>query len=186
MAITILQVPYLCRYIVENYEDEFKTAAGDFGLTFYGQISAVETASIMSDVGLNISQLRILLRILRDKLDTKMLEPEKMTKIPSGDIISPKFGEYNYYHETGTSPELILFWVRATVAVFKKQTQILTDSGDINRIDIVVDGNHGQGAFRIPMNILYIMNNDKRHEGMQSVGYIYYARRIMVQYWKIQ
>ena len=35
---------------------------------------------------------------------------------------SPKFGEYNYYHETGTKPELILFWVRDTVAVFKKET----------------------------------------------------------------
>ena len=40
----------------------------------------------------------------------------------SGDIIIPKFGEYNYFHETGTKPELILFWVRDTVAVFKKET----------------------------------------------------------------
>ena len=53
----------LCRYIVENYEDAFITAAGDSGLLFSGQMSAVETASMMSDVGLNISQLRILLRI---------------------------------------------------------------------------------------------------------------------------
>ena len=120
MTIAILQVQYLCRYLVENYEDEFKTAVGDFGLTFYSQMSSVETASMMSDVGLNISQLRILLRVLRDKLDTKMLEPEKMTKSLSGDMISPKFSEYNYYHKTGTSPELILFWVRVTVAVFKK------------------------------------------------------------------
>ena len=45
---------------------------------------------------------------------------------------SPKFGEYNYYHETGTKPELILFWVRDTVAFFKKDTQLLIDSGDID------------------------------------------------------
>ena len=67
----------LCRYLVENYKDEFITAAGDCGLIFSGQVSSVETASMMSDVGLVISQLRILLRILRNKLDAKIFEPEK-------------------------------------------------------------------------------------------------------------
>ena len=51
----------LGRYPEENYEDELTAAAGDFGLTFSGQIVAVETASMMSDVGLNIFQLRIFL-----------------------------------------------------------------------------------------------------------------------------
>ena len=41
---------------------------------------------------------------------------------------------------------------------------MLIDSGDIDilnisRIDIVVGGDHGQGAFRFPMKILYIMKN---------------------------
>ena len=54
---------------------------------------------------------------------------------------------------------------------------MLIDSGDIdilniNRIDIVVGGDHGQGAFRFPMKILYIMNNGNRHESIQPVGYI--------------
>ena len=43
---------------------EFITTADDSGLTFSGQMSAVETVSMMIDVGLDISQLRILLRIL--------------------------------------------------------------------------------------------------------------------------
>ena len=43
---------------------------------------------------------------------------------------------------------------------------------NINRIDIVVGGDHGQGAFRFPMKILYIMNNKKRHESIHPVGYI--------------
>ena len=45
----------LCRYLAENYEDKFITAAGDSGLLFSSQMSAVETASLMSDVCLNIS-----------------------------------------------------------------------------------------------------------------------------------
>ena len=46
------------------------------------------------------------------------------------------------------------------------------DLSDIDRIDIIVGGNHDQGVFRFPMKILYIMNNQKRHEIIQPVGYI--------------
>ena len=99
IIITILQV----------YEDEFISTAGDSGLKLSGQMSAVQSTSMMSGVGLNISQLRILLRILRNKLGEKMFEPENRMKRFSGDIIIPKFGEYEYYHETGSKPEHILF-----------------------------------------------------------------------------
>ena len=102
-------------------------------------------------------------------------------KLLSGDMIIPKFGEYNCYHETGSKPEHILFWVRDTVAVFKKETQLLIESSDIDlsdtdRIDIFVSVDHSQGAFRFPMKIIYIMNNGKRHESIQPVGYILYKK----------
>ena len=61
------------RYLGQNYEDECISTTGDSDLTFSGQISAVETTSMMSDVGLNISQLRIHLRILCNKLGKKNL-----------------------------------------------------------------------------------------------------------------
>ena len=144
-------------------------------------MSAVETASMMSDIGLNIYQLRILLRILRNKLGATMFEPKNIMKMLSEDMILPKFGEYKYYYEIGSKPAHILFRVRDTVSVFKKETQLLIKSGginlcDIDRIDIVVDGDHGQGAFRFPMQILYIMNDEKRHESIQPVGYILYKK----------
>ena len=111
----------ICRYLADNYEDEFITAAGDSSLSFSGQISAVETTSMISDIGLNISSLRILLRILRNKLGAKMFEPENVMKNLSGDMILPKFGDYKYYNETGSKPEDILFWIRDYVAVFKER-----------------------------------------------------------------
>ena len=43
---------------------------------------------------------------------------------------------------------------------------------DINRIDIVLESDHGLGEFQFPMKILYIMNNGKRHESIQPMGYI--------------
>ena len=84
----------LYRYLADSYEDEFISAADDSGLIFSGQMSAVETASLMSDVGINISQLRILLRILCNKLGAKMFEPENIMKSLSRDVVLPKFGEY--------------------------------------------------------------------------------------------
>ena len=120
---------------------------------------------------LNLTFLR------RDKLGAKMCEPGNIMKSLSGDVILPKFSEYKYYHKIGSKPGHILFWIRDTVAVFKKETQLLIESGDVNlsdidRIDIMVGNDHGQGAFRFPMKILYIMNNEKRHESIQPVGYI--------------
>ena len=84
----------LCRYLADNYEDAFISAAGDSGLTFSGQMSAVETAILIGNIGLNISQLCILLRILRNKLGAKMFEPENIMKSLSGDMIFPKIGDY--------------------------------------------------------------------------------------------
>ena len=60
---------------------------------------------------------------------------------------------------------------------FKKATQLLIESSDIDlsdidRIDIVVVGDYGLGAFQFPMKLLYIMNNEKIHESIQPVGYM--------------
>ena len=106
-------------------------------------------------------------------------------KCLSGDMISQKFGEYRYYHQIGSKPEHILFWVRDTVAVFKKETWLLVESSNIklsniDRIDIVVCGYHGQEASRFLMKILYIMNNGKRHESIQSVDYILCKKDISI------
>ena len=53
-----------CKYIAECYEGEFVSAFCETGLNFSGSISAIETASMTNDVGSNISQLYILLRIV--------------------------------------------------------------------------------------------------------------------------
>ena len=47
-------------------------------------------------------------------------KPEsKMTDL-CGEIIVPQFGEYKYIHEIGRKPELLLYWVRNYVTIFKK------------------------------------------------------------------
>ena len=51
-----------------------------------------------------------------------------------GDMILPKFGEYKYYHEIGSKPEHILFWIRDTGVILKKETQLLIESGGIKFI----------------------------------------------------
>ena len=99
----------LCHYIAEYYEDEFVSAAGYLGLTFSGSMSAIETVSMMNDVGINISQLHILLRILRDKIVANLFEPESEMIDLCGEMIVPQFGEYKCIHEVRSKPELILY-----------------------------------------------------------------------------
>ena len=101
----------LCHYIAEYYEDEFVSAAGDSGLNFSGSISAINTAIMMNDVGINISQLRILLGISRHKFGAKLFKPDfKMIEL-CGEMIVPQFGEYKYINEVSSKPELILFYI---------------------------------------------------------------------------
>ena len=90
-------------------------------------------------------------------------------------MILPQFGEYKYYNEIRGKPEHIYFGFVILLLVFKKETRLLIESGDIdilniNKIDIVVGSDHGQGAIRFPMKILYIMNDGTRHESIQPVG----------------
>ena len=75
---------------------------------------------MMSNVDLNIFMLHILLRILRNEFSVKIVEPNHLINFLSGDMLLPKFGEYNYYHEAGSKHVLVLFWVRNIVAIYKK------------------------------------------------------------------
>ena len=94
-----------------------------------------------------------------------------------GEMIAPQFGEYKYTHETGTKLESILYWVRDSTAIFKKEIRLLIKCkqiiiDNISRIDVVVGGDHGQGAFRFPMKLLFIMKSSKNIERENSVAYI--------------
>ena len=115
----------VCHYIAEFYEDEFVSAAVDSGLTFSGSMSTIRTASMMNDVGVNISRLRILLKIFRHKIGAKLFEPESKMVDFRGEIIVPQFREYKYIHEIVSKPELILYWVRYSIAIFKEQISLL-------------------------------------------------------------
>ena len=107
----------LCHCIVESYEEYFISIAGDYSFTFSRQMSAIEIASILSNIDLNISQLCILLRILRYKLGAKIYEPEMKMKDISCEMIEPQFGEYKYFHKAGCTPGLIIYWVRDSVTM---------------------------------------------------------------------
>ena len=139
-------------YLADCCEDEFVSAAGDSDLLFSSSISTIETISMMNDAGINILQLRILLRILRHEIDTKLFEYESKIADSCGKMIVPQFVEYKYFHAIGSKPELILYWVRDSVVIFKKEITLFINSNqikinEISRIDVIVDGDHDQGDF---------------------------------------
>ena len=96
----------LCHYMAEFYEEEYTSAAGDSGLTFSGSMSAIETTGMMNDGGINISQLRILLRILRHKIGANLFEPESKMVNLRDEMITQQFREYKDIHENGTKPKI--------------------------------------------------------------------------------
>ena len=87
-------------------------------------MNSVETASMMSDVGLNTCQLRILLWILRNKVCSKLFELEYKRKELFGETNLPIFGEYSYIYENSSKHELILFWMYDSTANFLRKRLI--------------------------------------------------------------
>ena len=79
---------HLCHYMAEFYEEGYTSDAGDSGLTFSSSMSTIETLSMMNDIGINISQLCILLRILRHKIGVKLFEPESKMVDLRGEMIA--------------------------------------------------------------------------------------------------
>ena len=89
----------------------------------------------------------------------------------------PQSGEYKYIHEVGSKPELNLYWIRESTAIFKKEISLLVKStllnlDDISRINLIIGGDHGQGAFRFPLKLLFVMKSSKNVERESSVAYI--------------
>ena len=116
----LLSLINLYHYLAEFYEKEYISAAGDSGLTFSGSMSAIETASMMNDIGINISQLRILLRILRYKIGDKLFDSESKIVDLRGEMIVPQFSEDKYIHETSIKPESILYWFEILLQYLRK------------------------------------------------------------------
>ena len=111
----------LCHYIPDFYEEEYISAAGESGFKFSGSMSTIETASMMNDVGIHISQLRIILRVLRHKIGAKLFEPKIEMKDLCGKMIEPQFIQYKYVHKVDDKPELVLYWIRNIFVIFENK-----------------------------------------------------------------
>ena len=103
---------------------------------------------------------------MRHKIGAELFEPESKMVDLRGEMIAPQFGEYKYTHETSTKLESILYWVRDSTAIFKKEISLLIKCklitiDDVSRIDVVVGGDHSKGTFRFPMKLLFIMKSSK-------------------------
>ena len=58
-------------------------------MTFSGSMSAIETASMMNDIDIYISQLHIVLRIIRHEIGVELFEPESKMIDLCGEMIFP-------------------------------------------------------------------------------------------------
>ena len=70
-------------------------------------MSVIEISSMMNDVDINISQLRILLRILRHEIGANWFESESDMSDLCDESIIQQFEEYKYIHDIGSKLELL-------------------------------------------------------------------------------
>ena len=67
--------------------------------------------------------------------------------------------------------------VRDSTAIFKKEISLLIKCNliiidDISRIDFIVGGDHGQGAFRFPLKLLFDMKSETNVDRTSTDTYI--------------
>ena len=72
--------------------------------------------------------------------------------------------------------------MRDSTVIFKKEITLLIKSkqlkvNEIYRIDVVVGGDHGPGAFRFPVKLLFVMKYSKNLERTSSVAYTFFQKR---------
>lgn len=110
----------VCHCLIDNFKDEFMSAISDTGLDFSDQVSSIVTVSRISHVASDNSQSRILLQILRYKLGVTLFELEYKMKDLCEERISPQFDEYSYIHKVGSKLKLILFLIRDSIFIIRK------------------------------------------------------------------
>ena len=69
--------------------------------------------------------------------------------------------KYTYDQEFGRKPELILYWHRDSVVIFKWLTTLLINYNQliVNEISgsgVIVRDDHGKGTFSFPMKFLFV------------------------------
>ena len=134
--------------------------------------------------------MHILLRIVRHNIGTKLFDPETKTTDLCGEMIASLVDEYKDVNEVGSKLELILYWVRDYVAIFKKESILLINLNqlivnEISRIDIIIGGYHGQGTFRFPIKLFFVVKSEKIVEHISSIVCIL-CKKIMALYSKNQ
>ena len=70
-----------------------------------------------------------------------------------------------------------MYWDRNSLTIFKKEITLLINFNqsvinEIFRIDVIVCGVHGRGAFRFPIELLFVMKSETIVENTSSVTYI--------------
>ena len=65
---------------------------------------------------------------------------------------------------------ILLQYLREQISLLVKFN--LLNLNDLSRIDVVIGGDHGQGAFRFLMKLLFVMKSFKNVERESSVAYI--------------
>ena len=183
-----LQSFSLIKLIGKKYPNELKNVIRDLNIApiLDGPMSKEEAMAIIDDMGITINQYRMMKRKVESYLPEKMrplFPTERAIGTLSDGYFEPMHGDPCYYKEDGKPTEKIEWWYKpvdkVVAAHLKKWFSVRRRKGrraqDLDRVAIVLGGDHGQGAFiMIVKIILYFKNEDKIKTEMHQldVGHV--------------
>ena len=158
-----------------KYPGEMKSVIRDLKIApvLDGPMSKEEAMATIEDMGITTNQYRMMKRKIESFLPEKMcplFPTERDLGTLSDGFFEPKHGDPYYYKEEGRKKEKIEWWYKPVdkvveahlKKVFGKRRRRGRNAQDLDRVAIVIGGDHGQGAFIMIVKImLYFKDGDK-------------------------
>lgn len=157
----------MCEYFWRRYKNEqYEAAKEKDQVLLKERFDTIKTAALFEDMHINLPQMRILQRYLRDHFGYPVLASEPEVYSLGLGYVEPEWGNYEY-----TQPNKLVedcpYWIRNIKDVILKVTERRFKGSPrlwekIVRIGVVVGGDHGQGAFRIVIKIGYFFDKETK------------------------
>ena len=165
-------------YIAKHHQDQFVAAANQSGVAICGVLNEKEAAAIISEAKLTDAQWNAIIRHFRFKWSAKLAPSLALIKGKLYEGWSrPKVKVINYRADQKEEEKIVATYQDIKVELKKAidtliQVNQIASISSIERIRLVVGGDHGQGAFRLGFRVLLDVNGKEALKETKSVATI--------------
>jgi len=171
----------------KKYPAKMKDVVRDMGLaSVLNKMSKEEAMAVIEDMGITTNQFRMMKRKIESFLPEKMrplFPTERDIETLTDGYFEPVHGKPYYYKEDGRKAEKIEWWYKPVDELvtshlkqwFETRRRKGRRAHDLDRVAIIIGGDHGQGAFIMMVKIvMYFKNGNQIKKEMHTldVGHV--------------